>query len=183
MLILACHVVGKKVCTLPISHFEAPLLFYFIILSSFNIHYEQNCDISNILKYFRRGAVCFWYQWGGVLRRKLLALHSAHIGYSGTHWCCPHWMRRDVTRPPSVNWCLFHLWRTVLALSSLSFTGTKNDLQLSLFRVKCRQTFSAAGRGTTTVWSGQGRLKITRGPWATALRQAPLPQKATYFFF
>ncbi len=29
----------------------------------------------------------------------------------------------------------------------------------------------------------QGRLKITRGPWATALRQAPLPQKATFFIF
>ncbi len=29
----------------------------------------------------------------------------------------------------------------------------------------------------------QGRLKITRGPWATALRQAPLPQKATFSFY
>ncbi len=58
MLILACHVVGKKVCTLPISHFETLLLFYLfycITISSFNICYEQNCDILNILKYFRRG--------------------------------------------------------------------------------------------------------------------------------
>ncbi len=34
---------------------------------------------------------------------------------------------------------------------------SSNDLQLSLFRVKCRQTFSAAGRGMTTVWSGETR--------------------------
>ncbi len=29
----------------------------------------------------------------------------------------------------------------------------------------------------------QGRLKITRGPWATALRQAPLPQKTFFLFY
>ncbi len=35
---------------------------------------------------------------------------------------------------------------------------------------------------TSVFTAEQGRLKITRGPWATALRQAPLPQKDTFFF-
>ncbi len=35
------------------------------------------------------------------------------------------------------------------------------------------------------IYYSQGRLKITRGPWATELRQAPLPQKTFFplFFF
>ncbi len=33
-----------------LSHVETPVILFLV-------HYEQNCDISNILKYFRRGAV------------------------------------------------------------------------------------------------------------------------------
>ncbi len=53
MLILACHVVGKK-----FAHFQVPItkplkLSSYFILSSSNIRYKQNCDISNILKYMK----------------------------------------------------------------------------------------------------------------------------------
>ncbi len=55
-MLLACHVdvVGKTslLTSVPVSHFETLLLFYFC-----NIRDEQNCDISNILKYFRCGAM------------------------------------------------------------------------------------------------------------------------------
>ncbi len=67
--------------SIPISHFETLLLFiYFYFL-----HYEQNCDFSNILKYFRRRAVflisvsaeSLLNAWS--VEGKLLVLHSAHI--------------------------------------------------------------------------------------------------------
>jgi len=72
--------------SIPISHFETLLLFiYFYFL-----HYEQNCDFSNILKYFRCRAVflisvsaeSLLNAWS--VERKLLVLHSAHILWSDT---------------------------------------------------------------------------------------------------
>ncbi len=48
----------RKKClhtSVPISHFETLLLF--CLFYSFNIRDEQNRDILNILKYFRRGEV------------------------------------------------------------------------------------------------------------------------------
>ncbi len=67
-MLLAWHVVGKK-----LSHFVNAPVILFILFSSFNIHYEQNCDISNILKYFSRGTVFLIsvsVEW---------SVHSAHI--------------------------------------------------------------------------------------------------------
>ncbi len=93
--------------SVPISHVET-LVILFILF--FNIRYEQNCDISNLLKYFswdsegravslvsvseeRSGSGKWWTRSGAgaewlnarSAEGKLLVLHSAHIGYSAGH--------------------------------------------------------------------------------------------------
>ncbi len=42
---------GRKKSLHTVCHFETLLLLFF------NMRYEQNCDFSNILKYFRNGAI------------------------------------------------------------------------------------------------------------------------------
>ncbi len=59
-MLLACHVdvVGNQSLhtSVPISHFETFLLFFYFIFL-YSLRDEQNCDISNILQYFRLRAV------------------------------------------------------------------------------------------------------------------------------
>ncbi len=99
-MLLACHVVGKKVCTLVFqSHFETLLLFSFF--DFFLLIYVMNRTVI-FQTYWNTSEAerCFWYQWArsgagagnGEPRAelewllnarseegKLLTLHSAHI--------------------------------------------------------------------------------------------------------
>ncbi len=86
---------GKKNLhtSVPISYFETLLLFYLFVF--FNIRYEQNYDISHVLKCFRRGAVFLisvkwarersgkWWSRSGAGAEWLLNARSAGANY----WC------------------------------------------------------------------------------------------------